>query len=130
MRHIFVVGALVTFILNASALQAAQPQITKIDAKVRQSLLSKTSVRVLVRLNEPIKTQERLTPEEKQQQNARITAAQDSLLRELDGVPHRIVRRYEIIPTFSMEIGVVALAALERSPRVARVYEVERLRGA
>jgi hypothetical protein len=100
---------------------------SKIEKKVLDTVRSKGMARVFVQVNVPIKTGQKLTPEEEQSQRWAITAAQDLVLQELTGTQYKLRRRFEIVPVLSMEIGADALAVLERSAQVTKVYEVQRI---
>ena len=124
-------------ILAAASMQCTYAQETpqtdvpssgsKIDSKVIERIRLSGAARVFVRLNVQIKTQEKLRPDEKQAQLVRIRAAQDAVLKELAGTHYKLNRKFDVVPTISMEIGPDALAVLERSSYVLKVYEIEKV---
>jgi hypothetical protein len=59
---------------------------------------------------------------------AAIAAAQDSLLDELGGTSHRLIRRYTTVPFIALEVSAEALRRLAGSPRVAGIREDRVLR--
>ncbi len=101
---------------------AAAESKDKIDPGVREKIQASGSLRVMVELNVPNKTG-KLTPEEKQLQLEKIRAAEAAVLADLAGTPHRVVRKFDFVPSMSLEVGIVALDILERSSLVVRVYQ-------
>lgn len=104
---------------------AAAGAIDKIEPGVREKIQASGTLRVTVHLN--VKKPQKLQPEEKQLHLEKIRAAQEALLAELAGTPHRVVRKFEIVPTMSLEVGKEALDILERSSLVMKVQEPRQL---
>jgi subtilisin family serine protease len=61
-------------------------------------------------------------------QRRAIDAAAARLLAGLNPADHRLVRRYQTVPVIALEADPAALAALNRSPDVVRVFDDEILR--
>ena len=52
-----------------------------------------------------------------------IHAAQDEVLKALQGTPHRVTRRYTQVPFLGLEVSPQALQILSTSPAVLRIQE-------
>lgn len=119
---------IITILLSiASKSQSAAVVEDKIEPKVRQLIQSQANVPVMVRLNVPIK-REIHTRDEEQSQVRAIRAVQDQVLQQLFGTQYKLRYRFDLVPVISMEVGLAALAVLERSARVQKIYEIVQLR--
>jgi hypothetical protein len=94
----------------------------KIDSKVIDTIRTSGTARVLVSVDIPINTSEKLRPDERKAQSQKISSAQDALLKELAGREYKLIRKLDNVPVLVMEIGHDALVVLEHSPLVSRVY--------
>jgi hypothetical protein len=96
-----------------------QPALSEQQRSSVDELLRKTpadaSARVIVQLRIPG------GPDASREQ--RIKAAQQALLDELAGVPHKVLRTYSVTPALALEASRGALAVLRDSPHVSRVDE-------
>ena len=95
----------------------------KIPPEVWQKAREKGVVRVLVQLDAPTKPEGKLSKEAAQAQRKAVAGAQDELLAELAGTKHRVGQAFKNIPGLSLEVGLDALAVLERSAHVVKVTE-------
>jgi len=114
-------------IKSTQQFESKQSGPSKIDAKVLETLRTQELAAVFVRLNVPVITKKKLTPEEEQTQKRTIATAQEQVLQELAGTKYKLRRKFEIVPTLSMEVGTDAIAVLEKSAHVSRVYEVAKI---
>jgi hypothetical protein len=111
-----------------SAVSVAQPlRKTEGLSKVSPELWKKTqeagTLRVIVDLNVPGWTSKPATQQAELTQQQMISDTQEKVIAELTGTRHKITTRFYIVPGMGLEVGPDALAALERSPNVVRVYE-------
>jgi hypothetical protein len=107
-------------------LESKSTPSSKIDTKVLEAIQAKGVATVFVRLNVITTTNKTPKPEEKQTQASAIAIAQERVLQELAGTQYKLRRKFETVPTLSMEVGADALTVLERSSYVTRVYEVSK----
>jgi hypothetical protein len=91
---------------------AAAAPIDKIDPGVQEKIHASGTLRVMVSLDVERPNDLRIK-KDKEWYYERIKAAQEALLAELTGTPHRVVRQFEIVPAMSLEIGKEALEILE-----------------
>lgn len=110
----------VLFLLFAGAAHASQSS-PKVPLEVIDRAAAHGSVPVLVGLAVPWQMESTLNESQLQSQREAIAAIQSSLLDELAGKAHRVVRRYDRIPGIALEVGPDALAELARSHRVTNV---------
>lgn len=61
-------------------------------------------------------------------QRRAIEASAARILSRLNTADHRVVRRYQTIPLIALELNPAALAALQQSPDVVRVFDDEIVR--
>jgi uncharacterized Fe-S cluster-containing radical SAM superfamily enzyme len=101
------------------AQQVRQPERTpKVSAELWKRTQEKGTVRVIVSLNVP-----RWTQQAELNQRQVISDTQEKVMAELAGTRHKITGRFYIVAGMVLEVGPDALAVLERSPNVVRVYE-------
>lgn len=111
----------ITITLAASAGLAIAQQ-AKVSADIIDKARSQGTVRVIVRLNVAVQLEGNLPSRQAVvAQRQTITTAQSALLTELAGVSHKVTGRVDSIPVLGLEVGLVALAVLERSPRVLSI---------
>lgn len=116
--------ALAIIVAMAASAGLAIAQQPKVSADLTNQARTKGNVYVIVRLNVEAKV-EGILPSSQAvtAQRQSIAAAQDALLRELAGRRHRVTGRVATLPILGLEVGLDALAVLERSSRVLRVTE-------
>jgi hypothetical protein len=115
-RRVSVLGLGITFLAVASTTvaQAPPPSVDDLVAKAaRQGTL-----RVIVEV--------KIAPPGPPSREA-IAHAQELLLQELVGTSHRVIRRFDTIPFFGLEVTADALRRLGGSALVASIRE-DRLR--
>jgi hypothetical protein len=93
----------------------------KIPPEIIDEAATHETVLVLVGLKVSWQLESTLSEAAVQEQRGAIGTVQDSLLAELAGTKHRIIRRYDEIPGIALEVGADALAALARSAIVTNV---------
>jgi hypothetical protein len=93
----------------------------KVPREVIEQAATYGSALVLVGLNVPWQRESTLTEDGVRVQRKAIDSIQGSLLTELAGTNHAIVRRYEEVPGIALEVGADALATLARSASVSNV---------
>ncbi len=117
-RHAWVLGAAVGAVLAASLASAAAVPMRLLDDARRDG-----SVRVLVRLDEPIAVEGALADRSAvAHQRARIAASGRTLARALTGTDSRVLRAFETVPYAALEVDP---AGLERLAAAANVMWVE-----
>jgi hypothetical protein len=110
----------------AALLSVAEPAASaqtdgKIPPEVIDEAATYETVLVLVGLKVPWQLESTLSETAVREQRGAIGIVQNSLLTELAGTKHRVVRRYDEIPGIALEVGADALAALARSVIVTNV---------
>ena len=106
------------------AQQVRQPERTpKVSAELWKRTQEKGTVRVIVSLNVPRWTSKPATQQAELNQRQVISDTQERVMAELTGTRHKITGRFYIVAGMVLEVGPDALAMLERSPNVVRVYE-------
>jgi hypothetical protein len=102
---------------------AAEPGNAQVKSTIDE-LLRRTqpdgSVRVIVQL--------KIAPGPDGTLEQRIRSAQQALLAELAGAPHRVLREYAYTPALALEASHQALQVLQKSAHVLRVDEDEMLK--
>ena len=83
------------------------------------------SIVLIVHLDVPVKPELDLSPEEKEEQRAKVISAQDQLLTALEGTDYKLIRRFEVTPGCTLELKPAALSVLDRLPYVLKVSEEE-----
>jgi subtilisin len=81
------------------------------------------TVRAIVGLQVLFKAEGILRPSQRIAQRARIATARKELLAVVEGIPHRVLRRYKTFPFMALELSSAALEALRDSGRVPEVRE-------
>jgi hypothetical protein len=95
----------------------------KVTAALRARAEASGQVRVLVRLNIAWQPEGDLTEAQKVAQQARIAAAQNDLLAQVQARGATLVRNYQFVPQLVLNVTPGALDVLEASPLVASVQE-------
>jgi len=103
-------GATILFmVLSTASYSTAKGGVEQaIPADLLKQAEAEGSVRVIVEL--------RVGPQG-------IHAAQDEVLKALQGTPHRVTRRYTQVPFLGLEVSPQALQILSTSPAVLRIQE-------
>jgi hypothetical protein len=105
----------------------AAQQVRQPAPKVSPGLWKKAhqagTVRVIVDLNVPGWTSKKLSQEDQLKQQTMVADVQAEVLRELTGTQHKVTAQFKIVRGIGLEVGVDALAVLERSTNVIKVNE-------
>jgi len=110
-------------ILSGCTVVNAAEQAKKVHEDLLRKVQEKGTVRVIVELDVAVDPHKKLTPAEELAQRNTIAAAQKEIVASLLGTKHKIYMQDDRIRGLAMEAGLDALSVLEKSPRVARVYE-------
>lgn len=81
------------------------------------------TVRVNVQLDIPVRPEASLSEEAIETQRKSIRDSQDRLISALEGAEFKVVRRFEFVPGFVLDVGPKALSLLDRLPQVLTVNE-------
>jgi hypothetical protein len=106
---------------DAEKKEVAQPR--KVPPELMQKAQAQGTVRVIVDLNVPEWTSKKLSTDAELAQREKVADAQKKVIAELAGTQHKIKAQLKTVPALGLEAGPDALAALERSPLVQKVYE-------
>jgi len=99
------------------------PQKSKVHPEVWRKVQEKGVVNVIVRLDMPWQSEDKLSKSEIAAQRKAIAEAQKKLLAELAGTKYKLGRGLEKSPIIGLEVDAYALAILENSTLVLRVTE-------
>ncbi len=122
MKRRLILCLVVVALIGWSRIGIAQQSV--VPAEVTKKAQTEGVVRVIVQLNVATQPEGALSsPQAVLAQRQAIAAAQSGLLADLAGTSHRVTRQFEIISFIALEVGLDALAALERSARVVSVTE-------
>jgi subtilisin family serine protease len=99
------------------------PQKSKVHPEVWRKAQEKGSVNVIVRLDVPWQSEDKLSKNEIAAQRKAIAEAQKKLLAELAGTKFKLVRGLQKSPIIGLEVDSYALTILENSTLVLRVSE-------
>jgi hypothetical protein len=102
---------------------SSSPLLPKVSPELWKRTQERGTVRVIADLNVPGWTSKPATQQAELTQQQMIADTQEKVMAELTGTRHKITRRFYIVPGMVLDVGPDALAALERSPNVVRVYE-------
>ncbi|MGH2628552.1 MAG: hypothetical protein ACRDHY_18095, partial [Anaerolineales bacterium] len=108
--------------------EAAPPD--RVPPGVRHRVQTEGSARVLVQLHLPggaYVTEGYLPAASVSRQRQEITTVQSQVASRLQGKRHTVLREYETVPLFALEVGPDALAELEAAFAVEAIFE-DRLR--
>jgi hypothetical protein len=108
-------------LLSLSCAAATAQTFGKIPREVIDQTAAHGTALVLVGLRVPWQMESTLTVDGIQTQRAAIASVQDSLLGELAGRKHKVIRRYPDLPGIALEVGADALAELAWSNHVVNV---------
>jgi hypothetical protein len=103
--------------------QSSSPLPPKVSPDLWKKIQERGMVRVIASLNVPGWTSKPPSQEAELAQRQMIADTQEKVIAELAGTRHKVNRQFEITSGLALEVGPDALAALERSPNVIRVYE-------
>ena len=119
-----VVMAFIGWPKTSVAQQVKKPGRTpKVSPELWKKAQETGTVRVIASLNVPGWTSKPLSQQADVAQRQMIADTQEKVIAELMGTRHKVDRRFEIVSGLALEVGSDALAVLERSPNVVRVYE-------
>ena|SRR2546425_2178600 len=129
MKYRLVLSLTVTVLVGWTGIGVAQqgtgegvlPQ-NKVRQGVWQKVQEKGVAQVNVRLNGQWELDSKLSREAALTQRKAIAAAQKALLAELSGTRCKVLRRSQVTPSISLEVGPDALQVLESSALVKDVY--------
>jgi subtilisin len=132
-RAVPVRALVLVFTSVSSVLVAAQPpdgaqRPTPAPAAVHARAARNGHVRVIAELRlpgSPIAAEGLLATEAVDAQRRRMGGAADRVWAALPSSGRRLIRRYATVPYIALEVGPAALARLEASPDVARVFADE-----
>jgi hypothetical protein len=99
------------------------PQKSKVHPDVWRKVQEQGVVNVIVRLDMPWQSEDKLSKSEIAAQRKAIAEAQKRLLAELAGTKYKLGRGLEKSPIIGLEVDSYALTILENSPLVLRVNE-------
>jgi len=99
------------------------PQKSKVHPEVWRKVQEKGVVSVIVELDMPWQSEDKLSKSEIMAQRKAIADAQKRLLAELAGTKHKLKGLAPMSPLLSLEVDPYALARLENSTLVLRVTE-------
>ena len=91
--------------------------------ELRHKVESQGPLRVNVQLDVPVKPEATLSEEAIAAQRKSVNDSQDRLINALAGTDYKIVRRFEFVPGFVLEVGPKSLALLDRQPQILTVTE-------
>jgi hypothetical protein len=118
-----IVAALALTLITCVEVRLIPAQELKVSPQLWQNVKEKGTVKVIVQLNRPWKIEADLSKEQVLLQREAIANSQKALLKELETTPHRIMAEFKGIPAMGLEVGQAALAVLEKSMLVAKVFE-------
>jgi hypothetical protein len=108
---------------GVSAAQQLRQPAPKVSPGLWKKAHQAGTVRVIVDLNVPGWTSKKLSQEDQLKQQAMVADVQAEVLRELTGTQHKVTAQFKIVRGIGLEVGVDALAVLERSTNVIKVNE-------
>jgi hypothetical protein len=81
------------------------------------------TVRIAVQLDTPVRPEASLNEQGIETQRKAIRDSQDLLISALEGAEFKVIRRFEFVPGFVLDVGPKALSLLDRLPQVFTVNE-------
>jgi hypothetical protein len=119
----FLIGCAQTYAAQEAKKDSSKLLLPKVSPELWKKTQEQGAVRVIVDLSVPGWTSKPATQQAELDQRQMIADTQEKVIAELTGTRHKVNRRFEITSGLALEVGPDALAVLERSPNVVRVYE-------
>jgi hypothetical protein len=117
------IGCAQTYAAQEIKKDSSRPLLPKVSPELWKRTQEKGTVRVIVDLNVPGWTSKPPSQEAELAQRQMIADTQEKVIAELMGTRYKITHRFYTVGGMGLEIGPDALAVLERSDHVIRVYE-------